>query len=97
MWDVFALRLILCWKVTVSFLAPREPLAPLWVAQLAEPITVTATVLVGQLQLMHDCQGSFEGSSTASIYLILPATSLIIRFITLMLNGMMCVRLFVTL
>jgi len=38
------MRLILCWKLTVSFLAPHEPLAPLWVAQLAEPNTVTVTV-----------------------------------------------------
>jgi len=30
--------------LTVSFLAPHEPLAPLWVAQLAEPSTVTVTV-----------------------------------------------------
>jgi len=30
-----------------SFLVPHEPLAPLWVAQLAEPITVTVTVIEG--------------------------------------------------
>jgi len=43
----------LCWKLTASFLVPHEPLAPLWVTQLAEPITVTVTV--NETGLMWPC------------------------------------------
>jgi len=49
--------LLLCWKLMVSALVPPPPgpLALLWVAQLAEPITVTVCVLGAAVLLAGLC------------------------------------------